>query len=126
MIIQNINPGQGTLSDTRLVSNDVPAVVAAASIKTKRVVQTAGVIPQRPASEQLKNVVNVINMALQQSNQNLAFSLDPNTDKLIVRMVDTETGQLIRQFPSEAVLAIARSIDQFQQFQQGLLIKQKA
>jgi flagellar protein FlaG len=38
-------------------------------------------------------------------------------------MVDTSTGELIRQFPSEATLAISRGIAEFQQ---GLLIKQKA
>jgi len=37
--------------------------------------------------------------------------------------VDTETGDVIRQFPSEDMLAISRSIDRFQQ---GLLLKQKA
>ncbi|QLQ02359.1 MAG: flagellar protein FlaG [Thiobacillus sp.] len=41
----------------------------------------------------------------------------------MVKMVDTSTGQLIRQFPSEETLAISRGIEQFQQ---GLLLKQKA
>ncbi|MBZ0068923.1 MAG: flagellar protein FlaG, partial [Thiobacillus sp.] len=38
-------------------------------------------------------------------------------------MLDTSTGQLIRQYPSEEALAISRGIEQFQQ---GLLLKQKA
>jgi hypothetical protein len=40
-----------------------------------------------------------------------------------VKMLDTSTGQLIRQYPSEEALAISRGIEQFQQ---GLLLKQKA
>jgi flagellar protein FlaG len=37
--------------------------------------------------------------------------------------MDTSTGTLIRQFPSEATLAISRDIEQFQQ---GLLFTHKA
>ena len=77
-----------------------------------------------PASvEALKSAVATINQTMQQSNQSLEFSVDTDTQKTVVRMVDTSTGELIRQFPSEAVLAISRGIDQFQQ---GLLLTQKA
>jgi len=37
--------------------------------------------------------------------------------------MDTDTGDLIRQYPSEEMLAISSAIDQFQQ---GVLLKQKA
>jgi flagellar protein FlaG len=79
--------------------------------------------PQQPSPEELRNAVETLNKAMQQSNQNLQFSVDNETDKVVVRMVDTSTGQLIRQFPSEETLAISRGIEQFQQ---GLLLKQQA
>ncbi len=84
--------------------------------------------PAPPASQQvsaaeLKNAVETLNKAMQQSNQNLEFSVDTDTKKVVVRMVDTSTGQLIRQFPSEETLAISRGIEEFQQ---GMLLKQKA
>jgi flagellar protein FlaG len=60
---------------------------------------------------------------MQQSNRNLEFSVDTDTHKTVVRMVDTSTGELLRQFPSEATLAISRGIDQLQQ---GLLVTRKA
>ena len=115
MIIQNTN--QGALPIMR-VSDDAHKVVAPP-------IQTAA--PQ-PSPEQLKVAVNNINQAMRQSKQNLEFSVDTTTKKPVVKMVDTDTGELIRQFPSEAVLAIASSIDQFllqHQFQQGLLLNQK-
>ena len=80
-------------------------------------------VPQQPSAAELKNAVETLNKAMQQSNQNLEFSVDTDTKKVVVRMVDTSTGQLIRQFPSEETLAISRGIEQFQQ---GLLLKQKA
>jgi flagellar protein FlaG len=118
MIIQNSSMNQGTQT-VRLVSNDAPNVVART---------TEPVTPQQPSPEQLKVAVNNINQAMRQSKQNLEFSVDTTTKKPVVRMVDTDTGELIRQFPSDAVLAIASSIDQFllqHQFQQGLLLNQK-
>jgi flagellar protein FlaG len=80
-------------------------------------------VPQQPSAAELKSAVEMLNKAMQQSNQNLEFSVDTDTKKVVVKMVDTSTGQLIRQFPSEETLAISRGIEQFQQ---GLLLKQKA
>lgn len=79
--------------------------------------------PAQPSLVELKSAVVAINQAMRQSNQTLEFSVDTDTKKTVVRMVDTSTGELIRQFPSEATLAIARGIEQFQQ---GLLLTQKA
>ena len=79
--------------------------------------------PEQPSPEALTSAVAAINQAMQQSNQSLQFSVDSNTNRTVVKMVDTSTGELIRQFPSESVLAISRGIEEFQQ---GLLLTQKA
>lgn len=52
----------------------------------------------------------------------LAFSIDEESNRTIVRVTDASTGELIRQLPSEEALAIARSLDKMQ----GLLLKQQA
>ena len=49
--------------------------------------------------------------------------MDESTKKPVFQLKDTETGDLIRQFPTEEMLAISRSIDQYQQ---GLLLKLEA
>ena len=41
----------------------------------------------------------------------LDFSSDPGTKRTVMRIVDRETGQVIRQFPSAGALAIAQDID---------------
>jgi flagellar protein FlaG len=60
---------------------------------------------------------------MQQAGRNLEFSVDTDSHRTVVKMMDTSTGELIRQFPTESTLAISRGIDQFQQ---GLLLKQDA
>jgi len=78
---------------------------------------------QTPSPEQLKQAVNTINQVLRQASRNLEFSVDSETKRVVVKVMDTETGQLIRQIPSEETLTISRVIGEFQQ---GLLLKQKA
>ncbi|MDZ7585312.1 MAG: flagellar protein FlaG [Thiobacillus sp.] len=79
--------------------------------------------PPQASVEELKRAVTVINNVMQQANLNLQFSVDTDSKRTVVKMVDTSTGELIRQYPSETTLAISRGIDQFQQ---GLLLTQKA
>ena len=115
MIIQNTPPiNQAAQPDSRAIGA-IPAK-AAVDIPVLEV-------PRQPSAEELKNTVAAINKALQQSNRNLEFSIDADTDRTVVRMVDTSTGELLRQFPSESALAIAQGIEQFQQ---GLLLTQEA
>lgn len=81
------------------------------------------VAEQSASTQQLQDAMESINKTLRQLNKSLEFSVDEATKQQIVKLVDTETGDVIRQFPSEEMLAISRSIDQIQQ---GMLIKQKA
>ncbi|MEW5968221.1 MAG: flagellar protein FlaG [Pseudomonadota bacterium] len=77
----------------------------------------------QPSPEELRSVVSAINLALQKSNRNLEFSIDTDANQTVIKLVDTSTGELIRQFPSEATLAISRGIEQAEQ---GFLLRQQA
>lgn len=78
---------------------------------------------QQLSSVQIKHVVDNINKALKQSARNLEFTVDTDTEKPVVKVVDTETGDVIRQIPSEEMLSITRAIDEAQV---NLLLKQTA
>jgi len=82
-------------------------------------------VAQQPTPAQLESEVGKINSALQRGNKNLelSISVDEATKKQVIRLTDKDTGDMLMQYPSEAVLAIARSIDEFQQ---GMLLKQQA
>jgi flagellar protein FlaG len=55
-------------------------------------------------------------------SSDLKFTVDEETGIQVVKVVDTETKDVIRQFPAEEVLAIAQALDKLQ----GLIIHQKA
>jgi len=100
-----------------------PAVAAQARPAARS--DSAVVAPQVQAipagSEQVRHAAETINQQLQTVAPNLRFSVDEDTGKTVVRVVDTDTGEIIRQVPSEEVLAISRSIERLQ----GLLFHQQ-
>lgn len=102
-----------------------PSNVAAQPSVSLELPQAAAkpVAEQQPSAEQVKNAVDSINRALKQSNKNLEFSVDESTKRQMFKLKDSETGDVIRQYPTEEMLAISRAIDQIQQ---GLLLKQEA
>jgi len=86
--------------------------------------QTQAAAPaQAPTgSDAIKQIARQINDFLQSTSSNIQFMVDAESSKVVVRIVDSQTKQLIRQIPSEEMLAISKSLDQMS----GLLIKQKA
>jgi flagellar protein FlaG len=66
------------------------------------------------AVDYLKNIIE------RKAPNSLSFSIDEASGKTIVSISDAKTGELIRQIPSEEMLAIAKSLDELQ----GLLLRQ--
>lgn len=128
MLIQNANSAPPTALPPRLASDGAPSAIVAkktAAPPQANTVDSASTQAQPLSASQLKEVVDSANQAMQKAGQALEFSVDPDSNKPVIKMVDKETGELIRQIPSDEMLAISHSIDQFLQ-RQGLLLSQKA
>lgn len=76
--------------------------------------------PAKP--EELEAAVSSVREYIKPFNSDLQFSVNDDTDKVIVTVVDSETKEVIRQIPSEEMLAIAKALDSIK----GLFIKQQA
>lgn len=61
--------------------------------------------------KRLEEAVKRLNDQMQQSQRNLGFSVDRETDILVVRVTNKETGALVRQIPAEAVVRLSKSIE---------------
>ncbi len=61
--------------------------------------------------EMLQETVKNLNGYAQNLKRNLQFSVDKDLNRTVIRVVDTDTKQVIRQIPSEEMLAIARRTD---------------
>lgn len=80
-------------------------------------------INNKPESEeQVKQAVQKIQGAVDNLAQNLRFSVDEDTGKTIIKVMDAHTEEIIRQIPTEEAVEIARTLDKVQ----GLLFNGKA
>ena len=63
-----------------------------------------------------------INAAMEAWSTGMRFELDEDTQQMVVSIIDTKSGDVLRQIPSEEVLHVAKMIAQFQ----GKLLNVKA
>ena len=59
----------------------------------------------------VEDAVIKVNEFLSPTLQTVKFSIDEETDKVVVKVIDTETQNVLRQIPVEAVLNIAKTFD---------------
>ena len=71
-------------------------------------------LPQAESSqisaEELQNVVKRLNENVQMVNRDLQFSVDEQSGRSVIRVVNAETQELVRQIPSEEILRISQYI----------------
>jgi len=77
-----------------------------------------------PTPAQLKAAVDAANQQLDQSNRELTFVFDDKLGRMLVKIVDTRTNTVIRQVPSEDMLAAARALSG--SATRGALLRSKA
>ena len=77
-----------------------------------------------PATQgrKLQGAVEAINNFLKPISSSIEFSIDEDSGKTIVKLMDKETNTVLRQYPSKEALAIAKDLDKLQ----GLLVKTEA
>lgn len=77
----------------------------------------------KPADrKQLEEAATRIKEFVAPVNDSIQFSLDEDTGRTLLQVIDVQTKEVIRQIPSEEVLNIAKALDKLQ----GLLIHNKA
>ena len=89
-----------------------PAVNATSGVKPvveqKNTEEPANTTPL--TSDQIEKTVDEIRRHIEPVAQNLLFTIDKDTGKTIVRLIDSSTKEVLRQIPSEELIAIARAL----------------
>ncbi|MDI1299330.1 flagellar protein FlaG [Methylotenera sp.] len=70
----------------------------------------------------LETAVKKLNDLVAPALQTVQFSLDAQSDRMVVKVVDTASKQVLRQIPNEEVLAMSKTLDKLQ----GLMSRQTA
>ncbi len=92
---------------------DVPAAVPS---------KPAAAETSQPNTKEMQHAVDNLNRVIAASLQSIHFSLDEESGKVVVKVLDSETQKVLRQIPNTDVLAIARNLARLQ----GLVISDKA
>lgn len=97
-----------------------PPVVAQGAARAKPEVQSpAQANPREEATpQQLQRTVEELQRKVQISSPNLQFSIDRDTGKTVIKVIDSNTKELIRQIPPDEILQLAKEIDRMR----GLLL----
>jgi len=93
--------------------------------KTEQSLETSNKINSESDSDTEASIaaaIEKLNKFVGGANAELQFTLDKDADLTVVKILDKETKQLIRQFPSAEAVQIAKVLDKLQ----GLLIRDKA
>lgn len=61
--------------------------------------------------QQMDQTVNQLNQRMSEYHTNLQFEMDRTYQQVVVRIVDRETKEVVRQIPSETALALAKFFD---------------
>ncbi len=75
-----------------------------------------------PSREELGDIVAKANETPLARSSDLKFSIAEGSDINVVRIEDSETGELIRQIPSEAMVELARALDEQRQ---GMMFEER-
>jgi flagellar protein FlaG len=109
------------------VSNAPPARTEAAQIKkneAKALENTLQNVEEETSQSALsvEDAIKRLSDFVSPSQSSLSFSVDDVSGRQVVTIVDNNSNEVIRQFPSKEAIAIARALDKLQ----GLLIRDKA
>ena len=118
---QNVAQSNTLQTSTERVAQEQDAVVAR-DVVQNTTVETQENSPQADSQEsrgggngELEQAVQDVQDFVQSQARNLAFDIDDSTNRSIVTVRDSESGDVIRQIPSDEVLRLAERIQSLQE-----------
>lgn len=119
----NINPLNVTniyqpplATNTQRTATNYLQVLPPSQAKATQPETTAG------SDQDVQHAVQKIQETVANLAHNLLFSIDEDTGRTIIKVMDTNTDEVIRQIPTEEAIEIAHTLDKVQ----GLLFNDKA
>lgn len=73
------------------------------------------------SAEEIHKDLEMINEQLKSSNSSIQFSVDDKSNDVIVRIVDRDSGEVIRQIPPESIVRLRDSMKDMS----GLFVEKK-
>lgn len=107
-------------SPTQRTDDAQSGVDAASATTSSEAMKRGPTAPVKP--EDIEQALEEVQKVITPVAQNLRFSVDDDSGKIVVKVIDTATDEVIKQIPSEELLRMAKALDKLQ----GLLVEQTA
>ena len=106
---QSTVPIPGTGSVERAPAKPAPS--SSPSDKASEVVQSTSVIPTNQTSDsEVSKAIEAIDLMMDLRSRSVTFERDESAGKDVIKVVDDETGEIIRQMPPEELLTFMRNL----------------
>lgn len=79
-----------------------------------------------PSEQDIQEAMSKLTSHFQNIQRNLNFSVDEGSGRTVVKVIDADSQEVIRQFPTEEALALARRLRELSGDESGVLIQSKA
>lgn len=115
--MSSINTNTASLPGYQLLSSNNVASVPPEAVKasdTKTVEDVKRSAQPQISRAELQQAVDIVNQAVALDKRALSFSIDDVSGRSVIKVVDFNTDELIRQIPSEELLKVAQDIRQLQ------------
>lgn len=100
---------QSRAASSSLTAEGANAEVSPAQTTVEPAVQS---ISPEELNQRLEEIVQSLNEQLAETGRNLGFAIDKSINRHVVTVTNRETGELVRQIPSEVVLRVAHNIEE--------------
>jgi flagellar protein FlaG len=110
-------PARSERADQAAAAPQAPVAAPAPSA-----LAVSGAEVAKPSREAVVQAAQHIESFVKSVGRSLDFSVDPTTGDNVLRVLNSESGEVVRQLPSEETLRIARAVD----YIQSVLVNQRA
>lgn len=116
----------GKIAATTLAPATLPTTGALPGLRMEAGLLSSG--PSKSAEQSgdkqkgVGDAVERLRTQMQSLQRNLNFSVDDSTGDVVVQVVDSDSGKVVRQIPSEDILRLAERLDEMR----SLLFEAKA
>lgn len=127
----NTTHSNSEIGVTRIKDVDASThAVSSDSVKSVATARAAAAEQRQVSREAFDKVVSELKAFVQKTQRNLDFRVDDRTGHVVVKVIDASDDSVIRQIPSEEMLAVSQRIqdylDKNQVDAKGMLLEIKA
>jgi flagellar protein FlaG len=119
-MVQNIQSPQGPYF-VQHPSEGVAKSVRGVDSRVEADIRTPTPAPT-PTKEQVEQAAARVKDLLRGTTSHLEIEIDPDLHKVVIKILNGESGEIIRQIPTQEILDLAKNLDE----PKGLLVRERA